>query len=152
MSGKRQIEARWGVEFWRLVSDLADQGLTRSDAARALGYRVDSFSKLLASNPAKDPFDAFIVSVRYLNETGETLKTALERMAVEGRTWGYAAKHTGYADGHTLKRAAHSRGWDIQLSSTIGRPRIHGAEKQKNIPFTTGWPSWEKVYAMGARS
>lgn len=150
MSGKRQVEARWGVKFWQLVSDFADQGLSRSDTARALGYRIDSFSKLLADNPQKDPFDAFIISIRYLNETGETLKTALERMAFEGRTWGYAARKTGYSDGHTLKRAAISRGWDIGLSSVIGRPRIRGTNKQKNTPFTTGWPSWERVYAMGS--
>lgn len=148
MSGRRQVEARWGVEFWRLVSDFADQGLTRSETAKALGYRVDSFSKALADNPEKDPFDAFIISIRYLNETGETLKTALERMASEGRTWGYAARQTGYSDGHTLKRAAISRGWDIGLSSAVGRPRINRPEQQKETPFTTGWPTWAQVYAM----
>ena len=148
MSGRRQVESRWGVEFWQLVADFAEQGLTRSDTAKALGYRVDSFSKTLADNPGKDPFDAFIISIRYLNETGETLKTALERMASEGRTWGYAARQTGYADGHTLKRAAISRGWDIGLSSTVGRPRINRTESAKETPFTTGWPTWAKVYAM----
>ena len=148
MSGRRQVESRWGVEFWQLVADFAEQGLTRSDTAKALGYRVDSFSKTLADNPGKDPFDAFIISIRYLNETGETLKTALERMASEGRTWGYAARQAGYADGHTLKRAAISRGWDIGLSSSIGRPRINRQEKPREGPFTTGWPTWAQVYAM----
>lgn len=148
MSGKRQIEARWGVEFWRLVSDFAEQGLTRSDTARALGYRVDSFCHLLANNPGRDPFEPFIVAQGYLHDTGETMRQALERMSSEGRSWAYAARVIGYGDSHNLKRAAAARGITVTMNSRPGRPRTRPAI-QKREPFTTGWPTWQQVYAMG---
>ena len=53
-SSKRRIEARWGLPFWTLVKDFAEQGLTRFDTARALGYRPDSFCSMLAAHPKKD--------------------------------------------------------------------------------------------------
>ena len=147
MTGKRQIEARWGVEFWQLVSDFAEQGLNRSDKARALGYRVDSFSKLLAQNPRRDPFDAFIVAQAYLKDTGETMRRALERMAAEGRSWAYAARAIGYGDAHNLKRAAIERGIIVEMNSRPGRPQTRQAA-QKRDSLTTNWPSWEKVYEI----
>lgn len=147
MTGKRQVEARWGVNFWQLVSDFADQGLNRSDTARALGYRVDSFSKMLAQNPRRDPFEAFIVAQAYLKDTGETFRGALERMSAEGRSWSYAARAIGYVDGSRLKRAANARGVAVEMNSRPGRPRLHAAPKKRDN-FTTNWPTWEKVYAM----
>lgn len=150
MSGKRQVEARWGVPFWQLIRDFAEQGLSRSDTARAIGYRIDSFCHMLAQNPGRDPFDAFIVAQAYLNDTGETMRQALERMSKEGRSWGYAARQIGYGDGHSLKRAAMARGINAQMNSThTGRPRVRPIAPPKEVPMTTGWPSWEKVYAMG---
>ena len=154
MTGKRQVEARWGVKFWDLVTDFAEQGLNRSDTARALGYRVDSFSKLLAANPGHDPFEAFIVAQAYLKDTGETMRQALERLAAEGKTWGDAANVIGYSDGSRLKRAAASRGLTVQLRTIVGRPRR--PEKRKKVDqgpnVTTGWPTWEKVYEMTSPS
>lgn len=151
MSGKRQVEARWGVPFWQLIRDFADQGLTRSDTARAIGYRVDSFCHMLANNPGRDPFDDFIVAQAYLKDTGETMRQALERMSAEGRSWGYAARQIGYGDSHNLKRAALARGINVQMNSKpTGRPRVRPIPAPKETPFTTGWPSWERVYAMGA--
>lgn len=150
MSGKRQVEARWGVPFWRLIADFAEQGLTRSDTARAIGYRVDSFCQMLANNPNFDPFDDFIVAQAYLKDTGETMRQALERMAAEGRSWGYAARQIGYYNSHCLKRAALARGIVVEMNSKhTGRPRVRPVSKAKEVPFTTGWPSWEKVYALG---
>lgn len=148
MTGMRQVEARWGMIFWKLVADFADQGLSRSDTARALGYRIDSFSKLLARNQQHDPFEASVIALAYLRDTGETMRQALERMSAEGRSWGYAARTIGYADGSRLKRAAFSRGIDVRMNSThTGRPRIRPAAKKRDN-LTTNWPTWEKVYAM----
>lgn len=149
MSGQRQIEARWGVNFWQLVSDFADQGLTRFDTARALGYHPHSFCYLLASNPGKDPFEPFIRATAYLKDTGETMGQALHRMAEEGRSWGYAAKVIGYSEGHVLKRVAVARGIKVEMTSTHGRPRTRTVRKEPRGPnVTDGWPSWAKVYEM----
>jgi len=151
VNGKRKIENRWGVEFWQLISDFADQGLTRFDTARALGYRPDSFCKMLARNPKRDPFDEFIRAQAYLKDTGETMRQALERMAAERRSWGYAATVIGYADGSALKRAAEARGIFVQMNSRhTGRPRVRPAftvvSRGPNV--TSGWPNWSEIYAM----
>lgn len=118
---KRKVETRWGVCFWKLIADFADQGLSRSDTARAIGYRVDSFIHMLANNPEHDPFDSAWIAVRYLQDTGETVRAALERMEREGRTWAYACKQIGYYNATTLKRAVAKRGWVINLKTEKGR-------------------------------
>jgi len=149
VSGKRQIEARWGIDFWQLVSDFADQGLTRFDTARALGYRPDSFCKMLTQNPKRDPFDEFLRAQAYFKDTGETLRQALERMALERRSWGYAARAIGYADGSALKRAAVRRGVTVEMNSKHpGRPRKHPIAPKRG-DLTLNWPSWEKIYEIG---
>lgn len=149
MTGKRQIEARWGVEFWQLVADFADQGLTRFDTARALGYRPDSFCKMLAQNPKRDPFEPSSRALAYLRDTGENLREALERMAKEGRSWGYAARAIGYRDGSQLKRAAIHRGIIVQMNSKHpGRPRVRPVPEKRG-DLTLNWPSWERVYEIG---
>lgn len=152
MTGVRQIEARWGVIFWKLVADFADQGLSRSDTARALGYRVDSFSKLLAAHPEHDPFDPSVIAIAYLNDTGETMRQALERMAREGKTWADAAKVIGYSDGTRLKIATASRGWKVELRTDEGRPRTRKRRSDDRLNVTTGWPTWQQVYAMGSKN
>jgi hypothetical protein len=142
------VEARWGVEFWQLVSDFAEQGLSRFDTARAIGYRPEGFCHLLARMPGKDPFEPSSRALAYLKDTGENLRQALERMAAEGRSWGYAARAIGYASGSELKKAAIKRGILVQMNSKHpGRPRIHPVP-QKRDNLTVGWPSWSQVYAM----
>jgi hypothetical protein len=150
MSGKRQVEARWGVPFWQLVSDFAEQGLSRTETAKAIGYRFDSFSHLLAQNPSKDPFDSYVIAIQYLKDTGEGFREALERMSAEGRSWAYAARVIGYSDGARLKRAARSRGIIVEMnSSNTGRPRVRSKTISRGPNVTTGWPTWEQVYALG---
>lgn len=149
MIGKRKIESRWGVEFWQLIRDFADQGLTRFDTARALGYRPDSFCKMLAQNHKRDPFDDFIRAQAYLKDTGETMRQALERMAEERRSWGYAARVIGYSSGSELKKAAIKRGIIVEMNSKHpGRPRLHPVAPKRG-DLTLNWPSWAKVYEIG---
>lgn len=149
ITSKQRIEARWGVEFWQLVADFADQGLTRFDTARALGYRPDSFCKMLSQHPKRDPFDDFLRAQAYFKDTGETMRLALERMAAEGRSWGYAARVIGYVSGSDLKRAAIARGIVVQMNSKApGRPRIHKAPEKRG-DLTLNWPSWGKIYEIG---
>lgn len=145
---RQAIEARWRIDFWQLLQDFADQGLTRFDTARALGYRPDSFCKMLARHPKRDPFEASSRALGYLRDTGENLRQALERMAQEQRSWGYAARVIGYADGSALKRAAQALGIHVQMNSKHpGRPRIHPVPQPRG-DLTVGWPSWAQVYAM----
>ena len=149
MTGVRQVENRWGVIFWKLIADFADQGLSRFDTARAIGYRPDSFCALLGRHPEHDPFEDSVIALAYLKDTGETMRQALERMAEEGQSWGYAARQIGYADSTGLKRAAEARGIQVELKSTIGRPRTHVKRRSEDrLNVTTSWPTWEKVYEM----
>lgn len=150
MPGRRQIEARWGVKFWKLVSDFADQGLCRSDVAKALGYDRRHFYRMLEKNPDQDPFEQYNKAVVYLADTGETIGQALERMALEGRSWAYAAVVIGYSEGWVLKRAARDRGILTELHGRPGRPRSGERKDPVDSDFTTGWPSWKQVYAMGS--
>lgn len=150
MAGKRQVEARWGVKFWQLIADFADQGLTRFDTARAIGYHPQSFCDMLADNPTLDPFEPFIRATAYLKDTGETMGQALHRMAAEGRSWGYAARVIGYSDGYTLKRMTAARGIKVDMTSVHGRPRTRTPRTEIRGPnVTDGWPSWAQIYAMG---
>lgn len=149
MTGRRQVENRWGMDFWRLIADFAYQGLSRFDTARAIGYTEKAFCSLLCRHPSKDPFDPSSKSLAYLRDTGENLREALERMSKEGRSWGYAARVIGYCDGHTLKKAAEHRGIIVEMNSRPpGRPRIH-AQPQRRGDLTINWPSWDKIYSMG---
>jgi hypothetical protein len=152
MAGKRQVEARWGLEFWQLVRDFADQGLPRCDVAKALGYTRDGFYALLTANPSRDPFEGSNIVAAYIRDSGEGFREALERMRDEGRSWEYAAKAIGYCDGSRLKRAAQMRGVMIELRGKPGRPRSTVSRKPTVSNFTTKWPSWNKVYAMGKSS
>ena len=149
MTGKRMVEARWGIPFWSLVADFADQGLTRFDTARAIGYTEQGFCHLLSREPENDPFEPSSRSLAYLLDTGENLRQALERMAKEKRSWAYAAKAIGYSDGHTLKKAAIHRGIIVEMNSKHpGRPRIHKTPEKRG-DLTLNWPSWERIYQIG---
>lgn len=148
MPGQRQIEARWGVPFWQLVSDFADQGLPRSDVAKALGYHRDGFYDLLTRNPRKDPFESSNIVASYVRETGESFRAALERMAADGMSKNAAAVAIGYADSWSLGRAMIARGITVKFTPKLGRPRIHPVPVERGPNVTSGWPSWGQVYAM----
>lgn len=149
MTGIRIVEARWGVKFWQLISDFAEQGLSRFDTARAIGYSPQGFCHLLSRHPEKDPFEPSSRALAYLKDTGENLREALERMAREQRSWGYAARVIGYSDGHTLKKAARHRGIFVDMNSKHpGRPRVR-PEPKKRDGLTLNWPSWGKIYEIG---
>lgn len=148
MPGQRQIEARWGVPFWQLVADFADQGLPRSDVAKALGYHRDGFYDLLTRNPHKDPFDSSNIVAAYVRESGESFRAALERMAAAGMSKTAAAVAIGYADSWSLGRAMVARGVIVKFTPALGRPRIHPLPVERGPNVSSGWPSWSQVYEM----
>lgn len=146
MTGKRQVEARWGMPFWDLLAEFAEQGLTRFDTARAIGYRPDSLCALLNANQDKDPFDLSNKVIGYLRDTGETFSDAVARMAAQGLTVTEAAHAIGYSCPSALRYAMRTRGIAAIFSH-------HKRKEKRSIPrgpnVTKGWPTWERIYALG---
>lgn len=95
---QREIEARWQQPFWDLVRQLADQDLTRNDAARALGYYPQAFHQLLARNPGLDPFAPYGI----LRNLGEPLRDVVLRMAPN-----FTVTETARAVGYSGDKPVH---------------------------------------------
>lgn len=146
MTGKRQIENRWGIPFWELVKNFAEQGLSRFDTARALGYRPDSFCTMLSENPGKDPFDSSDRALGYLKDTGESLGHAVHRMAAQGMLATHIARVIGYRDACGLKRALKIRGIEVEFPVYKRAPKRARIAIGPNV--SRGWPTWEQIYKM----
>lgn len=143
---RQRVSERWGMPFWDLIKDFADQGLSRFDTARALGYRPDSFCSLLAANPMKDPFELSNRPLAYLRDTGETFGEAVQRMALSGMTVTEAALAIGYSCPSGLRHAMRARGIIVEFRRPSRKPR-RTVERAPNMQ--KGWPTWEKIYQMG---
>lgn len=111
----RKVEQRWQLPFWTLVTNLAEQGLSRADSARAIGFNPHSFRYHLVAHPELDPFPPVAHPPRdYAADTGETFREACIRMSAT-HTVTQAARETGYADSSCFKRALRARGLDLQF-------------------------------------
>lgn len=120
-----EIENRWGCDLWALISDFAEQGLSRAQTAKALGYSVPHFCAMLRDREDVDPFEAYGVVANYVRETGESFGEALRRMAAAGYTFAQAQREIGYCDnGNPLRYAMRVRGLNIQFRSLEARPKI----------------------------
>lgn len=97
-------------DMWEQIRNHANEGWSRAETARHLGYRADYFCKLLAAHPDKDPFDQYGVVVNYVRDTGEQFKTALVRMAKEGYCLSQAARLIGFTQHNALRYAMRVRG------------------------------------------
>lgn len=119
----RKIEQRWQLPFWTLVANLAEQGLSRADSARAIGFNPHSFRYHLVAHPELDPFPPVAHPPRdYAADTGETFREACIRMSAT-HTVTQAARETGYADSSCFKRAMRARGLDLQFQKHVAKPR-----------------------------
>ena len=119
----RKIEERWQLPFWSLVSDFADQGLSRADTARAMGFNPHSFRYHLVAHPELDPFPPVAHPPKdYAADTGETFRDACIRMSAT-HTITEAAREKGYADSSCFKRALRARGLDLQFQKHAAKPR-----------------------------
>ena len=117
----RKIEQRWQLPFWTLVANLAEQGLSRADSARALGLNPHSFRYHLTAHPELDPFPPVVRPPRdYAADTGETFREACIRMSAT-HTITQAARETGYADSSCFKRALRARGLDLQFQKHVAK-------------------------------
>lgn len=117
-NAKREaIELRWGMDFWSLISDFANQGLSRRQTGMALGYSWQHFHSILRNRPDADPFEEYGVIANYIRDTGEPLGVALRRMAASGYTFSQAQREIGYCDnGNPLRYAMKVRGIEVEFA------------------------------------
>lgn len=131
MGGKIQVEERWGMRFWQLISDFAHQGLPRSDVAKAIGYTTHGFYELLYKNPELDPFEDSNIVAGYVRDSGEAFSAAVNRMAGQGLSGRKIAHAVGYADWTSAKKALEARGLQV--------PRLL-SERHMNKRYLRGEP------------
>lgn len=126
-NAKREaIELRWGMDFWSLVIDFANQGLSRRQTGLALGYSWQHFHCILRKRPDADPFEEYGVIANYIRDTGEPLGVALKRMAKAGYTFCQAQREIGYCDnGNPLRYAMKVRGIEVEFSEFKAKPKPH---------------------------
>lgn len=146
MSTQKEIEQRWGLPFWTVVSDLAAQDLTRRDTARALGFDHNYFYTLLADNPEHDPFPPYHVVHSYVVDTGETFREALERMIGLGMGVSAIAIAMGFGRTNSLRYAMAARGIDLAFPPAPRKRKRGRVDPGPNV--STGWPSWERIYEI----
>lgn len=80
MSSKiQEIEARWGIPFAQLVSDMHAQGLKQRVAAQVVGMDKDLFNKWV--NRIHNPWYRPPITVRYKQETGRSFFEDVEMLA-----------------------------------------------------------------------
>lgn len=118
------VPERWGYPFWEVVRDFAEQGLTRADTGRALGYRSRRFEVLLRENPEHDPFGPYHVVSAYIKDTGEGFRAALQRMADAHYTVAQAAEAIGYSKRETLRAEMRKRGIVIRFDRPSHVPAL----------------------------
>lgn len=109
-SPQRVVPDRWGYPFWDVVRDFADQGLSRAQVAKAIGYSISSFMALLEKNPERDPFEPSNIVANYVRDSGESLSEAVTHMAARGFTISEAARFIGYEGAEGLRYAMKVRG------------------------------------------
>lgn len=113
-----RIEERWGFNFWLLVKDFADQGLTRIDTARAMGATRQWLYRILWANPLLDPFEPVstdpLVSA-WIKDTGETFGDACRRMARQGWSLTRASREFGFTSTNNMKAAMRRRGIEVEF-------------------------------------
>lgn len=92
MSIRKDLEARFGIAFGDLMQRFADIDFSRSDTAAVLNVSYQGLIKLL--NRHGDPFPAQPMTIRYRQDSGETVSEAIQRLAPT----------------HTLNATAHAMG------------------------------------------
>lgn len=114
-----RIETRWGLPLTQLLNDFADQGLTRKQAAQALGVSYSAIREHLVKG---DPFPDQLVASSYVRESGETLRAAVARMVSDGMTGESMARAIGFSNYDSLKRSLRSRGIDVPVRQKKPKP------------------------------
>lgn len=75
----QEIEARWGIPFAQLVSDMHAQGLTQCVAAQVVGMHKGLFNEWV--NRIHNPWASPPITVRYKQQTGRDFFEAVEMLA-----------------------------------------------------------------------
>lgn len=132
---KRQaIEARWGMGFWELIRNFAEQGLSRRQTAFAIGYHWQGFHTILRNRPDVDPFEEYGVVANYVRDTGEPFGAALRRMAAAGYTFAQAQREIGYCNnGNPLRHAMAVRGIEVEFAKVTAKPKVPKKPREPGI-------------------
>lgn len=110
VSHQQRIADHFGKPFWTVLREHAEQGLTRSQTAKALNMPPGALYQALARYPERDPFPPVVSIIqRYYLDTGETFRDACIRMAPT-HLLSEAARTIGYADVGPFRNAMHARG------------------------------------------
>ena len=117
------IEARWGLPFWDVVRAFAEQGLNRGDTAKALGCSASYIYLLLAEYPEHDPFPRYGLVGSYIEDTGESFRSALERMIAAGMSVSAIATTMGFGRTDRLRYAMAARGIELTFPPPAPKPR-----------------------------
>lgn len=105
------------MPFWVLVGEFAGQGLSMAKTAKAIGYSVAAFNKLLLRTGngelwSREP----ILPARYFQETGEPFIAACKRLAATTHI-SEAARQLGFSSGKNLRLAMQARGVDLEFQA-----------------------------------
>lgn len=134
-----RIKSRWGLPLQQLLNDFADQGLTRKQAAQALGVSYSAIREHLVKD---DPFPDQLVASSYVRESGETLRAAVARMVSDGMTGESMARAIGFSNYDSLKRSLRSRGIDVPVRQKNPKPgpRIKAVKPSSKPALTKAHP------------
>lgn len=76
------IAQKYGKPFWSVVGDLHAQGLSRSEAARELGYSVRVFLAIRTRNSNLDPWKARkTIAEKWVEKHNESFEDGIKRLA-----------------------------------------------------------------------
>lgn len=119
---RRQLEvaARFNKDFWVVIQELADQGLSKAEIVRRIGWThkagYQHFYQTLRRNPGKVVWpEKHSIVVAYYLATGEKFGDALHRMAEAGCSMTTAAHTIGYSSAWALRYAMEARGIEIEF-------------------------------------
>jgi len=125
---RRQLEvaSRFNKDFWVVIQELADQGLSKAEIVRRIGWThkagYQHFYQTLRRNPGKVVWpEKHSIVVAYYLATGEKFGDALHRMAEAGCSMTTAAHTIGYSSAWALRYAMEARGIEIEFPKCYKR-------------------------------
>lgn len=125
---RRQLEvaSRFNKNFWVVIQELADQGLSKAEIVRRIGWThkagYQHFYQTLRRNPGKVVWpEKHSIVVTYYLATGEKFGDALHRMAEAGCSMTTAAHTIGYSSAWALRYAMEARGIEIEFPKCYKR-------------------------------
>lgn len=131
----------------QLLSDFAEQGLTRKAASKALGVTPMTLYRWM-SDADCDPFPAQGVASEWVRDTGVPLGEELARLAAAGISKAAAARAIGYRDNRGLDGLLASRKLHVHFDT---RSKLDKYRDSLTIPLEADIPRFSSL-AEAART